>query len=410
MKQDKQPLASAPRAFTLSGLTRMRAALAKHVESGAVPGMVTLLARRGTVHVETLGNQALGGATPMRRDTLFRITSMTKPITAAAVMILVDDGKLKLDEPVERLLPELAERRVLKRLDGPLDETVPAKRAISVRDLLTFRHGFGIIFAPGEYPIAKAVEAEALYTLGPPLPRTPHTLDEWMRRFGKLPLMHQPGEKWMYNTGSTLQGALVARAAGQPLETFLRERIFEPLGMRDTAFTVPEQKLARFATSYQPGDKPGTLEQLDPVEGAWSRSPAFPDGGAGLVSTVDDYLAFQQMLLERGVHGERRILSTQAVEAMTRDQLTAEQKANSPFFPGFWDTSGWGFGLSVITASDELPLTPESFGWDGGFGTSAYADPKLGLAGILMTQCAASPAGLAVREDFWKSAYAALAE
>src|SRR5438128_4353960 len=210
-------------------LRRMHDVMAGYVERGDVPGLVTLVSRRGELHVEAIGMKAVAGSGPIRRDTIFRISSMTKPIAAAATMILVEECKLRLDEPVDRLLPELAGRRVLTRLDGPLDDTVPANRPISVRDLLTFRMGFGVVMAPpGTYPIQKAM-SEQLLGQGPPSPSTPPVPDEWMRRLGTLPLMHQPGDKWLYHTGSDVLGVLVARVSGQPLETFLRERIFQPL-------------------------------------------------------------------------------------------------------------------------------------------------------------------------------------
>src|SRR6266516_3951335 len=220
-------------------LARMHDVMAGYVERGDVPGLDTLVSRRGEVHVDVIGMKAVGDSDPIRRDTIFRISSMTKPIIAVATMILVEECKLRLDEPVERWLPELAERRVLKRLDGPLDDTVPAKRPITVRDLLTFRMGFGQMLAPPDaYPILSAANEQQI-GMGPPSPSTMPVPDEWMRRLGQLPLMHQPGEQWMYNTGSDVLGVLIARASGQPLETYLRERIFEPLSMRDTAFSVP---------------------------------------------------------------------------------------------------------------------------------------------------------------------------
>ncbi len=388
-------------------LARMHEVMAGHVERGDMPGLVTLVSRGGDVHVDAIGMQEVGGGAPMRRDTIFRITSMTKPITAAAAMILVEECKLRLDEPVDRLLPELANRKVLQRLDGPLNETVPAKRPITVRDVLTFRLGFGCIMAPGTTPIKQAVHDLRVLTLGPPTPPTPHAPNEWLRRFATLPLMHQPGERWMYNTGSHVLSILIARAAGQPLETFLRERIFTPLGMKDTAFSVPAAKLGRFAACYQFHAPTGVLERFDGVhDSQWNRLPVFPDGGAGLVSTVDDYLAFAQMLLNQGRYGNQRILSRLSVEAMTTDQLTPEQKAASPFAPGFWDSRGWGFGLSVVTKRDNLFAVPGRFGWDGGYGTSCYADPNEDLIGILMTQRLwTSPSPPEVCLDFWTSAY-----
>jgi CubicO group peptidase (beta-lactamase class C family) len=324
-------------------------------------------------------------------------------------MILVEECKLRLDEPVDRLLPELAQRKVLKRLDGPLDDTVPAKRPITVRDLLTFRLGFGVVMGPPDaYPILRAVSELQLSGCGPPNPLSPHTPDEWMRRLGTLPLMHQPGEKWMYNTGSYVLGVLIARASGQPLETFFRERIFEPLGMKDTSFSVPASKLDRLASAYWPHAQTGKLELHDGVEDSqWSRPPVFPDGGAGLVSTVDDFLAFGQMMLNQGRFGRERILSRPSVEAMITDQLTPEQKAVSGFYPGYFDNLGWGFGVSVVTRRDGVAASPGRFGWDGGFGTSWASDPREDLVALLMTQSAGFPQMSPSYLDFWTSVYQA---
>ncbi|WP_437318434.1 serine hydrolase domain-containing protein [Sorangium sp. So ce385] len=391
-------------------LGRMRDVMSGHVERGAAPGLVTLICRRGEVHVDAIGVKAVGGGDPMRRDTIFRITSMTKPVTAVAAMILVEECKLRLDEPVDRLLPELSGRRVLQRIDGPLDETVAASRPITVRDLLTFRMGFGMILGPPDgTPIQRAVREQQLACLGPPKPSTPHAPDEWIRRLGALPLMHQPGERWMYNTGSYVLGVLIARAAGQPLEAFFRERIFEPLGMKDTGFSVPADKLDRLATSYWASAATGALDLHDGVaDSQWSRPPVFPDGSAGLVSTVDDYLAFGQMLLNQGKHGRERILSRPSVEAMTTDQLTPEQKAASGFFPGYWDSRGWGFGVSIVTRRDDVTASPGRYGWDGGYGTSWSSDPREDLVAILMTQRAGFPLSSPVYLDFWTSVYQAI--
>ena len=394
--------------FSKVRLGRMRNVLAGHVESGEVPGLVTLVSRRGEVHVDTIGAKAVGGD-PVRRDTIFRITSMTKPITAAAAMILVEECKIRLAEPVDRLLPELANRKVLKRLDGPLDDTEPAKRPITVRDLLTFRMGLGMIMGPPDvYPIQKAVIALGIVGFGPPNQATPHDPDEWLRRLATLPLMHQPGERWMYNTGSYVLGVLIARASGKPLEAFLRERIFEPLGMKDTGFSVPAAKLDRLVSAYWPNAQTGALDLYDDAKNSqWARPPAFPDGGAGLVSTVDDYLAFGRLMLNKGKNGSERILSRPSVEAMTTDQLTPAQKAASDF-AGLWESHGWGFGVCVVTRRDGVAASPGRFGWDGGSGTTWASDPAEDLVAILMTQRAAFPPISAVYLDFWTSVYQAI--
>jgi CubicO group peptidase (beta-lactamase class C family) len=396
--------------FSEARLVRLHDVMAEHVERGDVPGLVTGVSRHGEVHVDAMGTMTIGGGGPIRRDTVFRISSMTKPITAAATMVLVEECKVRLDEPVDRLLPELADRKVLRRLNGPLDDTVPASRPISVRDLLTFRMGFGVVMAPpGTYPIQDAM-TELRLGQGPPEPQTPPAPDEWIRRLGTLPLIHQPGQRWMYNTGSDVLGVLIARAWGRPLETFLRERIFEPLGMRDTGFSVPEGDLDRLATGYRTDPETGALEvHDDPERGQWSRPPAFPSGAAGLVSTVDDYLAFGQMMLNQGTYGNERILSRLSVEAMTTDQLTLEQKAASDFVPGFWDRHGWGFGVSIVTRRDDVAAVPGRYGWDGGLGTSWYSDPAEDMVTILMTQRAwTSPNPPDVCLDFWTAAYQAI--
>jgi len=391
-------------------LGRMHDVVAGHVEGGHAPGLVTLVSRRGEVHVDAIGTTAVGGNEPMRRDTIFRISSMTKPVTAAAAMILVEECKLRLDEPVDRLLPELADRKVLKRLDGPLHDTVPAIRPITVRDLFAFTMGFGIVMAPPDtYPIQKAMSDLSLGQ-GPPSPSAPPAPDEWIRRLGTLPLMHQPGERWMYNTGSDVLGVLIARAAGRPFEAFVRERVFGPLGMRDTGFSVPAEKLHRLATAYLTDPETGALALYDEAEGGqWSSPPAFPSGAGGLVSIVDDYLAFGQMMLDQGRRGGQRVLSRPAVELMTTDHLTPEQKAVSGLVPGYFDGHGWGFGLSIVTRRDDIAAVPGRYGWDGGLGTSWYSDPKEDMVTILMTQAAwTSPSPPHVCLDFWASAYQAI--
>ena len=391
-------------------LGRMHDVMTGYVERGEVPGLITLVSRRGEVHIDAIGTMQYQDSDPIQRDTIFRISSMSKPITAVATMILVEECKVRLDEPVDRLLPELAERQVLKSLDGSLDDTVPANRPITVRDLLTFRMGFGQMMAPPDaYPILKAANEQQI-GMGPPSPDTLPAPDEWMHRLGQLPLMHQPGEKWMYNTGADVLSVLIARASGQPLETFLRERIFEPLGMKDTGFSVPGHKLDRLATSYWTNFMNGKIEVFDAAKGGqWSRPTAFPSGAGGLVSTIDDYLAFGQMMLNNGKHGSERILSRLSVETMTTDQLTPEQKAVSGLIPGYFDSHGWGFGMSIVTRRDDIASVPGRYGWDGGMGTSWYSDPTEEMVTILMTQQSwTSPNPPNVCLDFWTLAYQAI--
>ncbi len=394
--------------FSAARISQMHDVLAGFVSRGDVPGLVALVSQGDTLHVEAIGTLALNSRAPVQRDTIFRIASMTKPVTAAAVMLLVDAGKLRLDDPVDHFLPELANRKVLKTLNAPLDHTVPASRPITVRDLLTFTWGFGLVFAPPDStPILKAAH-DLQIGMGPPRPAQMPAPDEWIRRLGTLPLMYQPGEKWLYNTGSDVLSVLVARASGKSFDFFLHERIFEPLGMNDTAFYVPSSKLNRFPTAYWNNFRTGALEVYDPPSGQWSRPPAFSAGSAGLVSTVDDYLAFSRLLLNKGSLGKHHVLSRSSVEAMTRDQLTPDQKS-SGLVPGYFDNHGWGFGMTVTTRTTSASDPAGLYGWDGGLGTSWHADPANNFTGILLTQRAwTSPTPPKVCVGFWSSAFQVL--
>ena len=398
--------AKGPGGLSPARLARMHTVMGGYVERGEVPGLVTLVSRHGEVHADALGRQSVGGE-PIRRDTIFRIASMTKPITAAATMILVEECKLRLDEPVDRLLPELANRKVLKRLESPLDDTVPAKRPITVRDLLTFRFGLGLILdPPNTYPIQKAM-AELHVETNPMPAGTPISPDEWIRRLGTLPLAHQPGEGWMYNTGSDVLGVLIARASGKSFEAFLRERIFTPLGMKDTGFAVPPAKLKRLSALYSFNQESKKLDLVDAPDGQWSRPFPFPGGGWGLTSTADDFAAFAQMMLNKGKLGGVRILARPTVEAMTTDQLTPEQRAESAPITGA--SSGWGLGVSIVTKPDFAAAPPGRYGWSGGLGTSWWSDPREDMLAIILTERAFdSPEPPKVILDFWSSAYQAI--
>lgn len=351
------------------------------VRDGQAPGVVAGVARGDDVEVVTSGVADLTG-TPMRRETLFRISSTTKPITAAAALTLVDARLLALEEPVDRLLPELADRRVLHRPDSPLDDTVAADRPITVRDLLTLTWGFGMqgamFLAEEPWPIVAAAESRGLHTFGAPQPQRMPGADVWMAGLGELPLLAQPGERWLYQTGSQVLGVLVARAAGKPFDQVLRERVLDPLGMKDTAFWTPET--GRLATLYERRD--GRLVESDPANGQWSQPPAFPDGSGGLLSTVDDLLRFGSMLRRDGAG----VLEQASAGAMRRDQLTPAQR--SRVWPGFsfLEDRGWGFGLS--TRPDG------AYGWEGGLGTTWFNVPDRDLTVVVLTQRAADESGM----------------
>ncbi|GII85914.1 serine hydrolase [Sphaerisporangium siamense] len=400
--------------FSEAGLRRVRDVLARHVESGKIPGLVALVGRGDETHVEAIGTMRHDGGAPMRRDTIFRMASTSKPVAMAAAMVLLDECRLRLDDLVEPWLPELADRRVLKRIDGPLDETVPARRPVTVRDLLTSTFGLGMDMTALGTPIMGAVFEQGLTPQGPePMPEP----DEWMRRLGTLPLMHQPGERWQYHISNDLLGVLVARVTGRSFETFLRERVFEPLGMKDTGFHVPADQIDRLPPLYAPDPRTGEFLVWDEAEGGrHSEPPAFQGGGGGLVSTADDYHAYFRMLLNHGAHGSERILSRPAVELMTTNRLTPEQQAartamateNVHVSFGQGQHGGWGFGMAVRTyRGDYAPIG--QFGWDGGSGTSTYADPENQVVGILLTQVGLStPDAARVMHDFWTTLYQAI--
>jgi CubicO group peptidase (beta-lactamase class C family) len=396
-------------AFSRPRLDRMHQVLSGYIDRKEMPGLVALVSHHDDVHIETLGALSFNQPAPMRTDTIFRIASLAKPVTAVAAMILVEECRLRLDESIESWLPELANRRVLRSLSSPVDDTVPSRRPITVRDLLTFRMGFGSVMAPpGTYPIQKLIREYRLGGDGPPRPSQAPATKEWLQSLGSLPLMTQPGERWLYHTSSDVLGVLIGRVSGQSLGTFMRERIFDPLGMKETAFYVPQEKIDRLPACYGFNHQTKTLDLYDdPANSAWGSEPPFESAGGGLVSTVDDYFVFYRMLLNQGRHGDEQILSRTAIELMTSDQITAEQRVGAELF--FGDYRSWGFVMSVDIRRDHLFHNPGRFGWDGGTGTTAYVDPAEEMIGILFTQrMMESPEPPKVFTDFWTLAYAAL--
>lgn len=401
---DARP-ASRTKSFAAAPLDRMHATMRRQVESGYTSGLVALVQHGGREYAEAIGTMAFGSTEPMRRDTVFRLASMTKPITAVGAMTLVEECRLRLDDPVDEWLPELRDRKVLRTIESSLDDTVPATRPITLRDLLTFRAGFGeIFFLSPTCPLQKALTEARLPLSEWIFAGTP---DEFLKRLGALPLAHQPGERWLYHMGSEVLGVLIGRVSGRSLGSFLRERVFEPLGMKDTGFFVPEEKLDRLPTCYGTDLVTGKLGVVDPAAGGQvSRAPLFESGAGGLVSTIDDMAAFGRMMLNKGACGRQRILSRPSIELMTMDHLTPAQKAASPFFPDFWSDRGWGFGLGVTTGRRDVSGVPGRFGWDGAFGTSWFVDPKEEMVGILLTQRRPDKLDIpALTLDFWTSAY-----
>jgi CubicO group peptidase (beta-lactamase class C family) len=379
-------------------MSNLHDALERYVGDGSVPGAVGLIARGDRIEVRVVGSVDVDGTSRMARDSIFRIASITKPIIAAAATILVDDSRMALDEPVGRWLPELASPTVVRTPAGPVDDVVPAVRPIIVADLLTSRAGYGF---PSDFslPVVKLLFSEVhQFGRDPELVQPP---DQWMATLARIPLLHQPGEAWLYNTCSDILGVLIARVSGRSLPEFLAERLFEPLGMVDTGFQVPADKLDRF-TSYYRTNPAGGLELVDGPDWQWSRVPAFPSGAGGLVSTVDDWLAFGRMLLAGGTVAGRRLLSRESVRQMTSDHLTKAQRDASRLF---LEGQGWGFGGSVDVAEVDPWNVPGRYGWVGGTGTAAHIVPSVGAVAILLTQVAMTgPTPTELMRDFWRSA------
>jgi len=391
-----------------SSLTTLTSLLQAYVDAGALAGATALVAQGSQVEVAVVGARDVERAWPMGRDTIVRAASITKPVTAAAVLLLVQDGTLALDDPITTWTPELADVRVMRRPDGPVDDTVPAMRAITVRDVLTSRCGWGF---PSEFSWPTV---ELLVEKVQPDGRDRDVLpspDEWLRHLAEVPLLFQPGDGWLYNTSYDLLGVLVERASGRPFDDFLNERIFTPLGMVDTGFAVPAAQLHRLSGYYRPSD--GGLELVEgPADwtrppafasGAgglagpadWTRRPAFASGAGGLVTTLDDWAAFGRMLLSGG----RRLLSAESLALMMTDHLTPSQRRSGALF---LEGQGWGFGGSVDVAPGEPWVVPGRYGWVGGTGTSAHVVPHTGSMAILLTQLEMQgPVTPGYLRDFW---------
>ncbi|QIQ04885.1 serine hydrolase domain-containing protein [Streptomyces liangshanensis] len=382
-------------------MTTLHTLLRSHVDDGTVPGAVALVAKDGRVEVAAVGDVDTEGTAPMARDSIFRIASISKPVVAAAVLMLVDDGLIALGDPVRRWLPELAQPMVVRTPGAPVDDVVPAARPITVADLLSSRAGYGFA-ADFSLPAVGLLFSELKQ--GGPHPDAVAPPDAWTAALGRIPLLRQPGEAWLYNTCSDIQGVLVARVTERPLGEFLAERLFEPLGMTDTGFSVPPAALDRFTSFYR-----DDLTLADAPDGKWSTPPAFESGAGGLVSTADDWYAFARLLVDggsvAGSGGGRRLLSAESVRLMTTDHLTPVQRAEGALF---LEGQGWGYGGSVDVAAVDPWNVPGRYGWVGGTGTTAHVVPSTGAVSVLLTQRAmADPTPPALMREFWR--YAATA-
>lgn len=369
--------------------------LQRHVDEGTVPGAVALVARGDDVEVVTVGSVDTDDTAPMARDSIFRIASITKPIAAAAVLMLVEEGVLGLESPVEEWLPELSKPMVVRTPAGPVDDVVPAARPITVEDLLSSRTGWGF---PSDFSLPAVQSLFTVQKDGRALQDWPDP-DTWLGLLAQVPMLYQPGEAWLYGTSSDLQGILIERASGRSLPDFLAERLFEPLGMKDTAFEVPQSKRHRFTSAYAPAPD-GTLELADTPDGEWSRVPRFHSGGGGLASTADDWLSFARLLLNAGATpAGDHLLTPTSVSRMTTNHLTAEQRDRGALF---MEGQGWGYGGQVDVAPSDPWNVPGRYGWVGGTGTTAHIIPPTGTVAILLTQAGmTSPTPTPVMRDFW---------
>ena len=407
--------------FVDAALAQIPSALQAVVDAGDLSGFVTLLWRKGEVaQVNTLGHRDVEAGLPMTRDTLFRIASMTKPVTTVAALMLLEEGKLKLDDPISRWLPEFADMVVLRDAAGPVDDTYPAPREITVEDLMTHRAGLAYAFT-SVGPIAQAHED----ALGPPLGGH-MTPDAWLAKLGSLPLSFPPGERFHYSHATEVLGFLVARIEGKPLGQVLKDRIFTPLGMQDTDFWAPPEKRDRMAKLYRIDPETDRLQDVSFPH--VDSQPVFEPGGGGLVSTADDYLKFARMMLGKGEVDGVRLVKASTIEMMAANRLTEVQRAIPFMGMPFWMGQGFGLGLSVVMDAEKHAWmgagSTGSFGWPGAFGTWWQADPARDLIAIYLIQDSmplgpeavanmAAPRGLGGRAAlpiFQKTVYAALGE
>jgi CubicO group peptidase (beta-lactamase class C family) len=400
--------------MTSSGLSetrlqRLTEGLQRFVDQGVVTGVVALVHRNGVEgHCDVLGFQDEEQMQPMRRDTIFRIASMTKPIVSVAALMLLEEGRLRLDDPIERWLPEFAGPRVLNDPDGPLEDTRPAARSINVLDLLTHRPGIVSRFS-ARGPIA---EASAGLNLPTGFALQGANPDDWLAKLGALPLVFEPGERMNYGYTTDVLGFLIARAADTTLERFLEARLFGPLGMVDTAFWVPPEKWDRFPVAHASDPLSGRRVAFDRpgANSRWAKPPAIPSGAGGLVSTADDYMRFARMLLDGGKAGGERLLSRKTIELMTTDFLTPAQRAMPFFGYDMWSARGFGLGVAVTDrpGSQTGLGSIGRYGWGGAFGTAWSNDPSDRLAAVLMVQLLVGGATPAMEQDLLNLVYQAI--
>ncbi|MFT3722124.1 MAG: serine hydrolase domain-containing protein [Hyphomonadaceae bacterium] len=380
--------------MTNDSYVEVGALLDQLVASGKLPGASVLITREGReAYYHQTGFQDVTSRAPIARDTIFRIFSMTKPVTTAAVMILVDDGKIKLDDPLSKYVPELAHLGVYAGQDNGVLSTVPAQ-PVKIRDLLTHTAGFSYWFQPGS-PVASLYETELgagrfeAWRFDPKY----GGLDGLAKSMSRVPLVSQPGERWHYSMALEVAGLVVERASGRTLDVFMKERIFDPLGMRDTAFSVAPGSAKRLASLYGPGAE-GNLELIETgSESLVLKTVPGLSGGGGLTSTIEDYARFANMLANGGELDGKRVLSAKAVAQMTTNQLEAKQLAELPYLAQFGlggTGAGLGFGLGgavvVDPAKSAVPTVRGEYSWGGAASTTFWVDRQNQVSVVFMTQ------------------------
>jgi CubicO group peptidase (beta-lactamase class C family) len=365
-------------------IARIAAPAHDAVATGDIPGAVCLVWRRGELlQLDAVGLRDIEARLPVKRDTIFRIASMSKPVTSAVALILMEQGVMRLDDPITKWAPEFADMRVLRRPDGPLDDTYPAPRSITIEDLMTHRSGLSYGFT-AKGPLAQALQDRFGFKL-----QNWRSSDEWMTALGSLPLSFAPGERFNYGHSTDVLGFIVGRAARSSLREAMQELLLAPLHMADTDFWIPPEKRDRAAVLYTssapgiftPTSLPGFMDASPPVITA---------GGQGLVSTADDYLSFARMLLQGGEINGTRILSQESIRLMTENRLTPAQRRVSQFGIPFFMAQGFGLGVSMIMDVKKNAWMGKgslgAFSWPGLFGGWWQADPQQQMVMLWLQQ------------------------
>lgn len=367
--------------FSTDRLERVRPVMQAYVDQKKLPGVITLVSRRGkVVHFERFGLMDIEANKPMQADTIFRIYSMTKPITCVAMMMLYEEGRFQLDDPISKFIPAFADVKVFGKTNDGKIKLSDLEREITIRDLMT--HTSGLTYGSFEAsPVAAMYQEAGLFNRA-------RTLQENVQELVKLPLVNQPGTVWRYSVSTDVLGHLVELIADMPFDAFLEQRIFAPLHMTDSGFYVPKEKIDRFAALYSPADN-GRLELTDPpATGEYSKPPSLFSGGGGLVSTITDYVQFAQMVLNGGELDGTRLLGRKTIEFMTTnhipDQLMPLQIAHDWVLHGYG--YGLGFGVIMNVAQSQVLGSSNISGWGGAASTHFWIDPKEELLGIIMTQ------------------------